>query len=90
MNGHITLPVLLEMRKNKTFKDKISQLNRDSPQHAFETCITIIRQSESIEQSKQISEKYLNKAINLIDELEDGPNKELFRKLIKKMGSRNK
>ena len=84
MNGHITLPVLLEMRKNKTFKDKISQLNRDSPQHAFETCITIIRQSESIEQSKQISEKYLNKAINLIDELEDGPNKELFRKLIKK------
>ncbi|MDU2437348.1 MAG: heptaprenyl diphosphate synthase, partial [Staphylococcus epidermidis] len=47
-------------------------------------------QSESIEQSKQISEKYLNKAINLIDELEDGPNKELFRKLIKKMGSRNK
>ena len=70
--------------KNKTFKDKVSQLNPDSPQHAFETCITIIRQSESIEQSKQISEKYLNKAINLIDELEDGPNKELFRKLIKK------
>ena len=90
MNGHITLPVLLEMRKNKTFKDKISQLNPDSPQDAFETCITIIRQSESIEQSKQISEKYLNKAIHLIDELEDGPNKELFRKLIKKMGSRNK
>ena len=77
MNGHITLPVLLEMRK--TFKDKISQQS-DSPQHAFETCITIIRQSESIEQSKQISEKYLNKAINLIDELEDGPNKELFKK----------
>ena len=90
MNGHITLPVLLEMRKDTNFKQKISQLSPNSSMQAFEECIQIIRNSQSIEQSKAISEKYLNKALTLINELEDSPNKELFRKLIKKMGSRNK
>nr|WP_238393534.1 polyprenyl synthetase family protein [Staphylococcus saccharolyticus] len=89
MNGHITLPVLLEMRKDNNFKQKISQLSPNSSMQAFEECIQIIRNSQSIEQSKAISEKYLNKALTLINELEDSPNKELFRKLIKKMGSRN-
>ena len=90
MNGHITLPVLLEMRKDQAFKQKVADLNPESPQSAFYECIETIRTSQSIEESKVISEKYLNKAIKLIDELEDNPNKALFRKLIKKMGSRNK
>ncbi|MFW3590771.1 heptaprenyl diphosphate synthase component 1 [Staphylococcus caprae] len=90
MNGHITLPVLLEMRKDQAFKQKVADLNPESPQSAFDECIETIRTSQSIEESKVISEKYLNKAIKLIDELEDNPNKALFRKLIKKMGSRNK
>ncbi|MBX5318274.1 heptaprenyl diphosphate synthase component 1 [Staphylococcus caprae] len=90
MNGHITLPVLLEMRKDQAFKQKVADLNPESPQSAFDECIEMIRRSQSIEESKVISEKYLNKAIKLIDELEDNPNKTLFRKLIKKMGSRNK
>ncbi|AKL91924.1 MULTISPECIES: polyprenyl synthetase family protein [Staphylococcus] len=90
MNGHITLPVLLEMRKNKDFKQKITNLNAQSPQSDFDTCIQTIRKSDNIEESKAISEKYLNKAIALIEELEEGPNKTLFKKLIKKMGSRNK
>ncbi|MDI7059638.1 polyprenyl synthetase family protein, partial [Pseudomonas aeruginosa] len=30
LNGHITLPILLEMRKNPDFKLKIEQLRRDS------------------------------------------------------------
>ena len=84
MNGHITLPVLLEMRKDQAFKQKVADLNPESPQSAFDECIETIRTSQSIEESKVISEKYLNKAIKLIDELEDNPNKALFRKLIKK------
>lgn len=81
MNGHITLPVLLEMRKDQAFKQKVADLNPESPQSAFDECIETIRTSQSIEESKVISEKYLNKAIKLIDELEDNPNKALFRKI---------
>ena len=52
-------------------------------------CIDIIRNSNNIQVSKDISEKYLNKALNLIDELDDNQARNLFKKLIKKMGSRN-
>ncbi len=89
MNGHITLPVLLEMRDNASFKDKIAHLDRDSNKEEFEKCIDIIRNSNNIQVSKDISEKYLNKALNLIDELDDNQARNLFKKLIKKMGSRN-
>lgn len=43
LNGHITLPILLEMRKNPDFKLKIEQLRRDSERKEFEECIQIIR-----------------------------------------------
>ena len=46
-----------------------------SPQSDFDTCIQTIRKSDNIEESKAISEKYLNKAIALIEELEEGPKK---------------
>ena len=43
MNGHITLPVLLEMRKDQAFKQKVADLNPESPQSAFDECIETIR-----------------------------------------------
>ena len=89
MNGHITLPVLLEMKDDSTFKQMIEDLNPNSDKEQFEACINIIRQSNNIQVSKDISEKYLDKALNLIDELEDNQARNLFKKLIKKMGSRN-
>lgn len=89
MNGHITLPVLLETKDDSTFKQMIEDLNPNSDKEQFEACINIIRQSNNIQVSKDISEKYLDKALNLIDELEDNQARNLFKKLIKKMGSRN-
>ena len=67
----------------------IQDLNPNSDKEQFEACINIIRQSNNIQVSKDISEKYLDKALNLIDELEDNQARNLFKKLIKKMGSRN-
>ncbi|MBS3417317.1 polyprenyl synthetase family protein, partial [Staphylococcus aureus] len=89
LNGHITLPILLEMRKNPDFKLKIEQLRRDSERKEFEECIQIIRKSDSIDEAKAVSSKYLSKALNLISELPDGHPKSLLLSLTKKMGSRN-
>nr|WP_242688924.1 polyprenyl synthetase family protein [Staphylococcus simiae] len=89
MNGHITLPVLLEMRKNNAFKEKIEQLTPTSDVNQFEDCVQIIRQSDSINEAKEVSSKYLTKALNLIEELPDSQGKSLLKSLTKKMGSRN-
>ena len=55
----------------------------------FEECIQIIRKSDSIDEAKAVSSKYLSKALDLISELPDGHPKSLLLSLTKKMGSRN-
>ncbi|MCQ9277837.1 polyprenyl synthetase family protein [Staphylococcus borealis] len=89
MNGHITLPVLLEMKKDISFKRQIASLNHQTSSQDFEPLIEQIRNSNSIKESKAISDKYLAKALKLINELDEPNAQSLFIKLIKKMGSRN-
>nr|WP_275432194.1 polyprenyl synthetase family protein [Staphylococcus sp. ACRSN] len=89
MNGHLTLPVLLEMKVNPSFKSQIVALNPDSSKEAFETCIAVIRDSNVIQTAQDISDKYLDKALRLIDELDNDNAKPLFKKIIKKVGKRN-
>ena len=89
MNGHITLPVLLEMRKHPEFKAQIQQLTPDTDQETFHYCIQRIQSSDVIQESQVISDKYLEKALNLLDQLESEAAKPLFKKLIKKWGKRN-
>lgn len=89
MNGHITLPVLLEMKKDISFKRQIASLNHQTSSQDFEPLIEQIRNSNSIKESKAISDKYLAKALKLINELDEPNAQNLFIKLIKKVGSRN-
>ncbi|MEX6341166.1 polyprenyl synthetase family protein [Staphylococcus arlettae] len=89
MNGHLTLPVLLEMRSNPMFKAKIEALHSDSPRIAFDECVSIIRHSDSIKMAQNISDQYLNKALTLIESLQNKEAKSLFKKLIQKMSKRS-
>lgn len=79
MNGHLTLPVLFEMRKNETFKQQIQQLNSETDHETFVKLIDQIRNSDVIAQSQAVSDKYLNKALHLIDELDNEDSKSLFK-----------
>ncbi len=88
MNGHFTLPVLLEMKVNERFKKEIQQLNASSSKESFDYCIETIRNSDVIQQSQQVSDKYLDKALKLINQLENDEAKPLFKKIIKKMSKR--
>lgn len=89
MNGHLTLPVLLEMKVNTEFKTQIAALSPESNKAEFDACINTIRQSNVIQTAQEISDKYLDKALSLIDELENDSAKPLFKKIIKKVGKRN-
>ena len=88
LNGHITLPVLLEMRQNATFRDTILTLHAGSDMATFEYCIDTVRHSTSIDAARQVSQKYLDKALALLDTLNDQEAKQLFKKLIDKMSNR--
>lgn len=90
LNGHITLPVLLEMRNNSEFKQRIQQLNANSPKEEFQHCINIIRASSVIEEAQRVSDHYLAKTLDLIESLGNEDAKKLFNKIINKMAKRNK
>lgn len=87
-NGHITLPVLLEMRNNPSFKEKVVALNRQSDTADFEWCINQIRNSDVIQQSLDISQKYLDKATSLLNTLPKSDITPHFKKLIKRIQNR--
>ena len=89
LNGHLTLPVLLEMRHNATFKSQIEALSPESPAEDFQTCIATIQASSSIQTAQEISDKYLAKAEHLIETLNNEHPKSLFKKLIQKMSKRS-
>ena len=89
MNGHITLPVLLEIRKNPEFKQHVAALTPNSPKEDFNYCIDVIRNSDSINEAQAVSDKYLNKAVTLINSLNNKEAQTLFNKLIQKMSKRN-
>ncbi|PTG20504.1 polyprenyl synthetase family protein [Staphylococcus chromogenes] len=87
-NGHMTLPTLLEMKRDSQLKARIESLNANAPQDAFELCVEQIRNSESIKISQQISERYLQKANDLLSTLPDNDAKPVFKKLISKLKNR--
>ncbi|MBH4890611.1 heptaprenyl diphosphate synthase, partial [Staphylococcus aureus] len=66
-----------------------SQSDKETVRKEFDECIQIIRKSDSIDEAKSVSSKYLSKALDLISELPDGHPKSLLLSLTKKMGSRN-
>ena len=83
LNGHLTLPVLLEMRHNATFKSQIEALSPESPAEDFQTCIATIQASSSIQTAQEISDKYLAKAEHLIETLNNEHPKSLFKNSFK-------
>ena len=82
MNGHITLPVLLEMKKTR-FSKQIVELSHLTNKHQFDPLIDQIKNSNSITQSQEVSDHYLNKALDLIDQLEEQILKIYLESLLK-------
>ncbi|MEJ7540747.1 polyprenyl synthetase family protein [Staphylococcus intermedius] len=87
-NGHMTLPVLLAMKHHVELKEKVATLTPNSPTEDFDWCIEQIRQSKSISQSLEVSQKYLDKASALLETLPKNEIKPHFRKLIKRLQNR--
>ncbi|WP_110112973.1 heptaprenyl diphosphate synthase component II [Bacillus sp. CGMCC 1.16541] len=88
LQGNITLPVLFAM-ENREFRNKVEQLFVvEHKDELIAEIITYIKSSDVIERSLDMSDQYLQKAINVLDHLPNNKAKKPLYQIAKFVGKR--
>ncbi|MCM3586502.1 heptaprenyl diphosphate synthase component II [Mesobacillus maritimus] len=87
LQGNITLPVLYAMRDANIY-EKLKKINENSTSNEFQEVLTQIKQSGAIEKSLEISDRYLAKALAILEELPPNKAKKTLRDIAKFIGKR--
>ncbi|MET1014575.1 MAG: heptaprenyl diphosphate synthase component II [Paenisporosarcina sp.] len=88
LQGNITLPILF-LKDDPAFrKDFERAMSGDLTEDERLELVKRVRQSDAINKAKQISDRYLQKAMKEIDALPDQPAKKTLRKISLFMGKR--
>ncbi|MBN8200283.1 MULTISPECIES: heptaprenyl diphosphate synthase component II [Bacillaceae] len=85
--GNITLPALFAM-EDRTICDQISRVHEGTERRDIEKIIALVKDSGAIEKSLQISDKYLQKALGVLEELPPSRSKKALRDIAKFIGKR--
>ncbi|TFB23965.1 heptaprenyl diphosphate synthase [Filobacillus milosensis] len=89
LNGHITLPTLFAIEDKKVYhaiQDYFN--NKDHPSMNINEVILHIKESDAIERAYQISQKFLEKAFNTVNQLPDIEEKRLLTDIAHYLGER--
>jgi heptaprenyl diphosphate synthase len=87
LQGNITLPVLYAMR-DRELRSKIENVHEHMQQADVEELISMIKKSGAIEKSLAVSDRYLAKALSILDELPQNRAKKTLRDIAKFIGKR--
>jgi heptaprenyl diphosphate synthase len=87
LQGNITLPVLFAMQ-DENIRKKIERVHEDMDREELNELLTIIRNSGAIENSLAVSDRYLEKALAVLNELPDNKAKKALRDIAKFIGKR--
>ncbi|PLR75645.1 heptaprenyl diphosphate synthase component II [Bacillus sp. V3-13] len=87
LQGNLTLPVFLAM-EDANIRAKIVRVHEDMPRGEIDEIISLIKNSSAIERSIQISDRYLDKAISLLDELPDNRANKTLKEIARYIGKR--
>ncbi|MFC3882725.1 heptaprenyl diphosphate synthase component II [Bacillus songklensis] len=88
LQGNITLPVLYAIQ-DPEMRKKIEQLfESDHPEYHIDEVISHIKSSGSIQQSFKMSQRYLQKALVLLEELPSNKAKSTLHKIAEFIGNR--
>ncbi|KKK37595.1 heptaprenyl diphosphate synthase [Mesobacillus campisalis] len=87
LQGNITLPVLYAMSDRK-LRAKIENVHEHMQQADIEELISMIKKSDAIEKSLAVSDRYLAKALSILDELPQNRAKKTLRDIAKFIGKR--
>ncbi|MDX5476204.1 MAG: heptaprenyl diphosphate synthase component II [Bacillaceae bacterium] len=85
--GNITLPVLYAM-EDDSFKEKLSKLDEQSSEEDLLELIHFIKQSDAVDRSFSLSDRYLEKAFQQLDKLPSGQAKRTLNNIAKFIGKR--
>jgi heptaprenyl diphosphate synthase len=88
LQGNITLPVLLAI-KNPDVKSQIEKVNEYMDSDELSAIIELIKNTGAINKAMQISNLYLQKADQVLNELPPNPTKKLLVTMLKFIGKRN-
>lgn len=87
IQGNITAPALFAM-ENAEIRSKIEKVNLHMELKDIEEIISLIKKSGAIEKSTHLSDQYLKKALELLEEFPDHKVKKTLRDIAKYMGRR--
>ncbi|KON87233.1 heptaprenyl diphosphate synthase [Sporosarcina globispora] len=85
--GNITLPALFAM-EDSVIRERIAKVYDGTERSDIEEIIALVKDSSAIEKSLQISDKYLQKALGVLDELPPSKSKKALRDIAKFIGKR--
>lgn len=88
MQGNITLPALYAI-KNQDVKEKVKKIETTQNSEEIEEILTLIRNSGGIEYSSELSNRYLEKAFSILEELPSNRANQTFYNIAKFIGKRN-
>ena len=90
LQGNLTLPVLCAMKDqafNDLLRDTFAHPDEVDPVH-FEKLLFMLKKSDAIEKSYQLSELYLNKALEVLKPLPDLEAKQILQEIAQSIGDR--
>ncbi|MFE8702237.1 heptaprenyl diphosphate synthase component II [Cytobacillus sp. FJAT-54145] len=87
LQGNITLPVLYAMEQEH-IKAEIVKVHENMSRQEINHIIELIKASGAIEKSIEISDKYLEKALSVLQELPDNRAKKTFKDIAQYIGKR--
>ncbi|MBT2690012.1 heptaprenyl diphosphate synthase component II [Bacillus sp. ISL-47] len=85
--GNITLPVLFAM-EDKAVREEIIKVHDGTERSDIEEIIKLVKDSGAIEKSLHISDMYLQKALEVLEELPPSKSKKALRDIAKFIGKR--
>ncbi|AZS13597.1 polyprenyl synthetase family protein [Paenibacillus lutimineralis] len=88
-HGQVTLPVLFALQ-NEALAPMIRDVSTDTPPHLIDPVITAIQQSDALDKTEQLSNRYLDEAAALIDQLSEYPAHKDLRVLLHYFGGRDR
>ncbi|HYK72498.1 MAG TPA: heptaprenyl diphosphate synthase component II [Pseudoneobacillus sp.] len=87
VQGNITLPVLFAM-EDVSIKNRIQDVHEEMDRNELAHCIQLIKNSGAIERSLKMSDQYLEKALQVLNELPENKAKKTLRDIAKVIGRR--
>ncbi|GAJ40211.1 heptaprenyl diphosphate synthase component II [Saccharococcus caldoxylosilyticus] len=90
LQGNVTLPVLFAMENNEQLKAKITTVVRpETTPEEMKEIIALIKQTDAIEKSYELSDRYLHKALRVLETLPNNKARSTLYDIAKYIGKRD-